>query len=358
MAADRDICYRRHRYSACRRKLQVLQCRKSVHGLVHGRGLILRNYLPARSRCSSPSAATAIPGDWRFVNAYGIFPAADKCRTSRPDTGAHPSGGCLRVVASLPIRFGCVGLGFRRFGEQAAESDHTDCRCWCGSSVRSNHFFEGRIQRFRRRAHSWRGGHRRWYPLSAFHYWRFESLWLRHLRNRGRSIPGKFRSTVLSVAVATLLLGATLLPAQEPIRRSWPAAMSPISQQSQISPRDAGIALVASAVLPGAGQFYLKEERWVPFAAIEAWGWISYANQKSRGRSLEQRYRNLAWDVARRVCGCVRRDTAFAYYEAMKDFNESGRFDIDESIDGIQPDTNQTAYNGSQWQRAKELYMG
>ena len=162
----------------------------------------------------------------------------------------------------------------------------------------------------------------------------------------------------MSATAAALLLGATSLPAQEPIRRSWPAATSPISQPSQIKPRDAGIALVASALLPGAGQFYLKEERWVPFAAIEAWAWISYANQKSRGRSLEQRYRNLAWDVARRVCGCVRRDTAFAYYEAMKDFNESGRFDIDEGIDGIQPDTNQTAYNGSQWQRAKELYMG
>ena len=151
-----------------------------------------------------------------------------------------------------------------------------------------------------------------------------------------------------------------MLSAQEAIRTSWPAAISAIPQRPQISPRDAGIALVASAVLPGAGQFYLKEERWVPFAAVEVWAWISYANQKSRGRSLEQRYRNLAWDVARRVCGCVRRDTAFAYYEEMASplFDESGLFDIDEGVAGIQPDTNLTAFNGRQWQRAKELYMG
>ncbi len=125
-----------------------------------------------------------------------------------------------------------------------------------------------------------------------------------------------------------------------------------------MAPGDAGIALAASAILPGAGQFYLKEERWVPYLAMEAWSWISYSNQKSRGRSLEQRYRDLAWDVARRVCGCERRDTAFSYYEAMKDFDESGFFDLDTLTQGIQPDTNHLHFNGQQWQRAKALYLG
>lgn len=123
----------------------------------------------------------------------------------------------------------------------------------------------------------------------------------------------------------------------------------------------AGVALLASAVLPGAGQFYLREERWVPYLALEAWGWITYANQKLRGRSLEQKYRDLAWSVARRGCGCMRRDTTFPYYEAMYKDHESGAFDMDESTPGIQPpdrENDARTYNGKQWLQAKALFFG
>ncbi len=95
----------------------------------------------------------------------------------------------------------------------------------------------------------------------------------------------------------------------------------------------------------------------MPYLALETWAWISYANQQSRGRALERRYRDLAWQVARRVCPGVRRDTAFAYYEAMADFHESGAFDMNEGVSGIQPESRQQTYNGQQWVRAKALFL-
>ena len=111
-------------------------------------------------------------------------------------------------------------------------------------------------------------------------------------------------------------------------------------------------------MLPGAGQFYLREERWVPYVALEAWAWISYANQKSRGRSLQRRYRDLAC-VARRISGCQRRDTVFSYYEAMADpsNHESGDFDSDEQVGGLQPERDTTTYNGRVWQRARSFFL-
>jgi hypothetical protein len=119
----------------------------------------------------------------------------------------------------------------------------------------------------------------------------------------------------------------------------------------------AGIAFLASSLLPGAGQYYLREERWVPYLALEAWAWITYANQQSRGRALERRYRDLAWQVARRICPGARRDTTFQYYEHMADFHESGAFDTDESVSGVQPEQRVQTYNGQQWLRAKALYL-
>jgi hypothetical protein len=101
----------------------------------------------------------------------------------------------------------------------------------------------------------------------------------------------------------------------------------------------------------------LKDQRWVPYIALEAFGWLSYAHQKSRGRALERDYRDLAWNVARRVCDCNRRDTVFSYYEAMSELDESGFFDADRFTDGVQPETNPQRYNGQQWERAKALHL-
>ena len=118
-----------------------------------------------------------------------------------------------------------------------------------------------------------------------------------------------------------------------------------------------GIAFVASAILPGAGQYYAGAERWPPFLAVEAWAWIKYFQRRSQGRELEGRYRDLAWSVARRISTEERRDSVFTYYEAIAEHGESGLFDADPLTATIEPEGNRATFNGQQWERAKELFF-
>ena len=92
--------------------------------------------------------------------------------------------------------------------------------------------------------------------------------------------------------------------------------------------------------------------------ALETWALISYANQRSRGRELEREYRDLAWNVARRISLGPRRDTTvFQYYEDMSETLQSGAFDVDPTLPGVQPELDVLTVNGQRWERAKALYM-
>jgi hypothetical protein len=101
----------------------------------------------------------------------------------------------------------------------------------------------------------------------------------------------------------------------------------------------------------------LKSERWVPFIAVEAWAWVRYIDNHRRGRRLETEYRDLAWNVARRITTTTRRDSVFTYYEAIKEHDSSGLFDADPLTEGLQPEENEATFNGIQWRRAKALFL-
>lgn len=147
----------------------------------------------------------------------------------------------------------------------------------------------------------------------------------------------------VAAALALLLLGAHTSFAQLPERtRTFP---------------NPGVAFIASAVLPGAGQYYAKADRWPPFIALEAWAWIKYLQRREHGRDLEERYRDIAWSVARRVATVERRDSVFTYYEAVGQHAESGLFDADPQTAELEPEGDVTTYNGEQWQRAKALFF-
>jgi hypothetical protein len=118
-----------------------------------------------------------------------------------------------------------------------------------------------------------------------------------------------------------------------------------------------GIAFIASAILPGGGQWYLKTDRWVPFTALEAWAWVKYLQNRQRGKQLEAGYRDLAWNVARRITTSSRKDSVFTYYEEIGKWQQSGLFDVDPLTAGIQPEHDSTTFNGSQWQRARSLFL-
>jgi hypothetical protein len=136
------------------------------------------------------------------------------------------------------------------------------------------------------------------------------------------------------------------LPASGPDRPGWP-------QERTVAP---GVAFLASAAVPGAGQYLQSADRWFGYAIVEAWGVLTWLDQRSAARTFERRYRDLAWSVARRASAPPRRDSVFEYYEDMTRFLASGAFDADGSEPGIQPELDRETFNGDLWSLAQELY--
>jgi hypothetical protein len=116
-------------------------------------------------------------------------------------------------------------------------------------------------------------------------------------------------------------------------------------------------AFLASLAVPGSGQYLLKQQRWLPYAALEAWAWLRYLDRRSTARKLSVRYRDFAWDVARRVSTGERRDTTFPYYEILIHTTSSGAFDAQPGTPGVQPESDTETYNGQQWELARSAFV-
>lgn len=122
-------------------------------------------------------------------------------------------------------------------------------------------------------------------------------------------------------------------------------------------PPPPGRAFLYSALLPGMGQRYLGQGRWIAYLGIEAWAWVQFFDERAEGNSLQSEYRDLAWSVARRVSSGVRIDGDFEYYEALTKFTESGAWDADPLRPGIQPEMDPETFNGSVWELAREIFF-
>jgi hypothetical protein len=188
--------------------------------------------------------------------------------------------------------------------------------------------------------------------------------------------PRRAATCKLVVALAWLAGQATALSAQAPtggvVSRAQSGALTRLEPQfvmvaGEATPagteRAGGVQeaggngrspalFLASAVVPGAAQFLMGDDRWVPYAAVEVWALISYVQQRRLGRSLEARYRDVAWQVARRVSVGERRDTVFEYYEAMIYYPSSGGW----MPDGF-PEQQAGTFNGELWRLATALYF-
>lgn len=159
------------------------------------------------------------------------------------------------------------------------------------------------------------------------------------------------RSRCAVLCFICLVAATTGAAAQQPARPER------FNSDTTVAASPVGIAFFSSAALPGAGQWYLKADRWVAFTAMEAWAWVKYLDHRRNGRRFEREYRDLAWNVARRITTSQRKDSAFTYYEAMGQFSTSGLFDIDAQTPGIQPEIDPSTFNGEQWQRARALFL-
>jgi len=128
----------------------------------------------------------------------------------------------------------------------------------------------------------------------------------------------------------------------EPAPAPWPAA-----------------AVLASAVLPGAGQWLQGQSRWVPYVALEIWSWLRFRERREDSRRLTEQYRDRAWQVARRVSVGERRDTVFEYYEALADaaYGSSGAWDASPFQEGLQPEQDPGTFNGQVWSLARSLFF-
>jgi len=113
------------------------------------------------------------------------------------------------------------------------------------------------------------------------------------------------------------------------------------------------VAVLASIVLPGAGQWLQGESRWVPYVALEVWSWLRFRQRRADSRRIAQQYRDLAWLVARRVSTGERRDTVFEYYEALTHYNASGA----PVREGDPPETDTTTFNGNLWALSRALFF-
>lgn len=137
---------------------------------------------------------------------------------------------------------------------------------------------------------------------------------------------------------------------------SW-SLLAPSRRDSVEGAPSPGRAFLFSAVLPGSGQVLLGQERWPPYVALELWSWIQFVDSRREGLELQRRYRDLAWLVARRVSTGPRREGDFEYYEALSEFRASGAFDADPARSGVQPEQDESTYNGSIWALAQALFF-
>jgi hypothetical protein len=160
---------------------------------------------------------------------------------------------------------------------------------------------------------------------------------------RGRRARGP-----LLLAVAWLLVLSAELAGQQAV----PQTLVRVAPGTQAQDPPPSPLFLASAIVPGAAQYLMGDDRWVPYAAVEVWAMISYVQQRRLARLLEQRYRDVAWQVARRVSVGERRDTVFEYYEAMAHYPSSGGW----LPDGA-PERQEGTFNGELWRLARALYF-
>jgi hypothetical protein len=153
------------------------------------------------------------------------------------------------------------------------------------------------------------------------------------------------------------LFAALLLCASWPCaaQRASPAAPSGLeverSSQQEVPP--VSPIFLTSAVLPGSAQWLMGQDRWVPYLATELWAVVSHVQQRRTARELERRYRDLAWQVARRPDRPeLRRDSVFEYYEAMAHYASSGGF-----LPNGAPENQSGTFNGEIWRLAQALYL-
>src|SRR5262249_52551395 len=126
------------------------------------------------------------------------------------------------------------------------------------------------------------------------------------------------------------------------------------AQQQQPSPT-AFVRPLASLLIPGTGQLMANQDRGAVYLAAEVYLVSRFLQLDHEATREAQHFQDLAFDVARRDYGPMRRDTVFEYYEQMERFAESGAYDADPS-GAFVPEADTATYNGAVWRLARRTF--
>lgn len=118
-----------------------------------------------------------------------------------------------------------------------------------------------------------------------------------------------------------------------------------LQQRRNISP-------IASAVIPGSGQWLLGQNRSLAYLAVEAIAWWRYSIDVHERSLQEERFKDIARRVARAQFSSTLPDTDWKFYEMMRDYSESGQYSMN-ATGPVKPDTDRTTFNGSRWALAQ-----
>jgi hypothetical protein len=132
------------------------------------------------------------------------------------------------------------------------------------------------------------------------------------------------------------------------------AASAGVAQQQE-APASVFVRPFASLLLPGSGQLLAHQDRGAVYLAAEVYLVSRFLQLDHEAMREAQRFQNLAFDVARRSFGPIRRDTIFEYYEQMERFAESGAYDADPGAAFV-PERDPGTYNGSVWFLARRTF--
>ena len=113
---------------------------------------------------------------------------------------------------------------------------------------------------------------------------------------------------------------------------------------------------IASAVLPGAGQAVLHQQRFLAYLAVEGFVWLQYFKDVRDMHQQRSAYRSLAAEVARQPFTPQPAVGDWDYYERMEHYLESGVYSLNGSTTDVQPESDETTYNGAMWALARNNF--
>jgi hypothetical protein len=113
---------------------------------------------------------------------------------------------------------------------------------------------------------------------------------------------------------------------------------------------------VASLIIPGSGQFLAGQDRGLLYVAAEALFFARFLADRGQGVREGDRFRELAFTVARGDYHPAARDTTFEYFEQMGKYIESGPYDEDPGPAFVPP-TDERTFNGAIWALARRTFL-